>query len=75
MQRSDLRLQLVLRQSGLDPRNEVTAIRVVIGVLELASAALGKVPAGRILMVRSRREGAVVHEGVPGNAEGYVAAG
>jgi hypothetical protein len=75
MRLAKLRLQFVLRQSGLDPRDKIVAIGFVVGVLELAAAALREVPARRILVVRARREGTIVHEGVAGNAERHMAAG
>ena len=42
----------LLEQRGLDPRNQKAAIGLVIGMLELAAAALRKVAARWILMVR-----------------------
>ena len=72
MRRSDLRLDPMLRQRRLHARNQVAAINVVIGMLELAPAAFGKVSARRLLVVRTWRECSIVEQGVAGNAEGDV---
>ena len=43
-------------------------------MLELASAALGEMTAGRVLVVRAGRKRPVVEQGVARNAEGDMAA-
>jgi hypothetical protein len=66
---ADLRIQRVLRQRRLDARDEIAAVRVVVGVLELAPTALRKMPARRLLMMRPRRERSVVQKSVVRYAE------
>jgi hypothetical protein len=63
----------VLRKRSFDARNEVSAICVVIRVLELASAAFRKMTAGRLLMMRPRRERSVVEQGVARNSKRHMA--
>jgi hypothetical protein len=59
----------VLRERGLHARHQVAAIRLVVGMLQLASAALGEVPARRFLVVRTRRERSVVEQRIAGHSE------
>src|SRR5438270_7591701 len=68
-----LRRQSMLLQRRLDPGGQVAAIRLIVGVLELASAAFGKMPARRLLMMWSKGECAIVENGVARHAEGHVA--
>ena len=74
MRLADLRLQPMLSERRLDPRDEIAAIRFVIGVLELAAAALRKVTARRILVVRPGSERAVVEQRIAGHSERHMAA-
>jgi hypothetical protein len=52
---ADLGVQSVLGERALDPRHQIAAICLVVGMLELTAAAFRKVTARRLLMVRSRR--------------------
>ena len=70
MRLSDFRLELVLRQRRHDARDEEIAVCRVIGMLKLAPAALGKVPARRVLVMRTEGERSIVEQGVAGNCEG-----
>jgi hypothetical protein len=65
---------LVLSQSRFDPRNEVTAIGLIIGMLKLTATALRKMTAWRHLMVLSRRQRAVIEDRVTRNTERHVTA-
>jgi hypothetical protein len=66
---------IMLRQRRLDPRHQVTAIRVIIGMLQLAPATFRKMPARRLLVMRTERErGPVLHH-IARDAEGNVAPG
>jgi hypothetical protein len=67
-------LKPVLRERRLDPRHEIAAIRLVVGMLELAPAAFREVTARRLLMVRPGGESPVVEQGVAGKPERRVAA-
>jgi hypothetical protein len=71
---ADLRAQIVLCERRLDPRFEVAAIGFVVRMLELAPAAFWKMPAGRLLVVRTRCECAVIEQGIPRDSERDVAA-
>jgi hypothetical protein len=64
----------MLRQRRLDARHEIAAIDLVIGMLQLAATALREVPARRLLMVRPRRQRAIVEQSVAWDAERDVAA-
>ncbi len=70
---ADLRAQPMLRQRSLDARAQIAAISFVVGMLELAPAALGKVTAWRHLVVRSRNHAPVIQQRVARNREGDVA--
>src|SRR5690348_8425900 len=72
MRIADLGFEAVLGERGLDPRHEIAAIGLVVGMLELAPAAFGKVAAGRVLVVRPRSERAVVEQRVAGDSEGHM---
>ena len=74
MRFADLSRKAVLRQRSFDPRNQIVAICLIVGVLQLASAAFGKVMAWRHLMMRSGRQGAIVEQGVSGHAPLYMTA-
>jgi hypothetical protein len=63
----------VLRKRSVDARNEVSAICLVIRVLELASAAFGKMTAWRFLMMRPGRQRSVVEQGVARNSKRHMA--
>ncbi len=73
MRLADLGLQRMLRQRGLDARDEVAAIGVVVDVLELTPAAFGKVTARRLLVMRSGRKRTVVEQRIARHAEGHMA--
>ena len=49
MRIANCRREIVLCQRGLDPRDEVAVIGLVVGVLKLAAAALGEMAARRLL--------------------------
>ena len=66
--------EAMLRERRLHPRHEVAAIGLVIGVLELASAAFREVTARRLLVMRSRRQRAVVEQSIARDAERHMAA-
>ena len=55
MRLADLGRQVVLGQRALDPRDEIAAIGVIVGMLELAAAAFGKMAARRLLVMRRHR--------------------
>jgi len=74
MRLADLGREIVLRQRGLDPRHEVSAIRGIVGMLQLAPAAFGKMPARRLLVMRPEGERTVVEHRIAGHAERYVPA-
>lgn len=74
MRCSNLRLEAVLRQCGLDARDEIAAVRLIVGMLELAAPALGKVAARRLLVMRPGRKRPVIEQGVARNAEPHVPA-
>jgi hypothetical protein len=62
----------MLRKRSFDPGDEIAAVRFIVGVLKLASPAVGKVPAGRLLMVRPRSECSIVEQRVAWDAERHV---
>jgi hypothetical protein len=59
----------MLRQCGLGARDEIAAIGVVVGMLELAPSALRKVTAWRHLMVRTRSQRPIVEQDVARNSK------
>src|SRR5689334_15794144 len=63
---------LIERRPG--SRYEIAAIRFVVGMLELAPTAFGKVPARRLLVMGSGCERAIVEKRVAWHAEWHVAA-
>jgi hypothetical protein len=73
MRLADFRGQIVLRQGGLDARCQIAAIRLIVGVLELAPAAFWEMSARRLLVMRSEGERAIVEHGVAGHSERDVA--
>ena len=72
MRLADCRREIVLRQRCLDPRHEIAAIHLVVGMLELAPAALGEVSARRFLVMRPRRERAIIEQRIARNPESDV---
>ena len=74
MRLADLGTKVVLGQSVLDPRDEITAIGLVIDVLELASPAFREMAAWRVLVMRPRRKRAVVEQGIARNAPRHMTA-
>ena len=75
MRIADLGRELVLRKRRLHARYQIAAIRLVVGMLELASAAFGEMAAGRLLMVRTRRERSVIEPRIAGHSERHVPPG
>jgi len=73
MGRANVRRKSVLRQRCLDPRDQVTAVSLVVGMLQLAAAALGKMAAWRRLVVRPEGQRAIVEQRVARNPERYMA--
>ena len=73
MRLADFGLEPVLRQRRFDSRDQEGAIGGVVGVLELAAAALGEMAARRLLVMRAEGERAIVDHGVAGNPERHVA--
>ena len=67
--------QVVLRQRRLDPRLQLAAIRLVVGVLELTPATLREMPAGRLLMMRTERQCAIVQKSITRNGERHMLPG
>ena len=74
MRLADFGLEPVLRQRRFDSRDQEGAIGGVVGVLELAAAALGEMAARRLLVMRAEGERAIVDHGVAGNPERKVPA-
>ena len=60
MRIANCRREIVLCQRGLDARHEIAAISFIVGVLELAPAALRKMTARRVLVIRPGRQRAVI---------------
>lgn len=75
MRIAKLRFQIVLGQRGPDPRNEIAAIGLVVGMLELASTAFRKVPARRVLVMRAGCECPIVEQRISRNSKRHVAPG
>ena len=73
MRIADFRAEVMLREGRLDTRNQVVTIGLVVRMLKLAPAALGKVPARWLLVMRSRRQGSVVEQRVAGDSKRHVA--
>ena len=74
MRFADFGLERMLRERGFDPRHEIAAVRLVIGMLELAAAALGEMPARRLLVVRAGCERSVVEQSIARDSERDMAA-
>jgi hypothetical protein len=64
----------VLGKRRLDARDEITAIGCIVGMLQLAAAALRKMAARRLLVMRPGRQRTVVEQSIAGNPERNVAA-
>jgi hypothetical protein len=64
--------EIVLSQRRLDPRHEIAAIHLVVGMLELAPTALGEMAARRFLVVPARSKRAIVEQCVARNSESDV---
>ena len=60
----------LLGERGFDPRHEIAAIGLIVGMLELAAAAFGEMPAWRFLVMRAGRQRAVVEHASPGTPNG-----
>jgi len=69
MRLADLGQERMLRQRRLDPREEIAAVRLIVGMLELAPSALREMAARRLLVVRTRRKCAIVEKGIAGDSE------
>ena len=67
-------LQIMLGQRRLDAGNEVAAIGFIVGMLQLAAPAFGKMATGRLLVVGSKGKRAVVENGIARYSERNVAA-
>ena len=75
MGREDLGRRHALRgERGAIRSVEVVGIGRIVDMLELAAAAFGEVPAGRDLMVRAGRDGAVRRDQVAGRGHRHEAA-
>ena len=74
MRRADVRLQALLGQRPFNTADEIAAIGVGIGVLELAPAAFGKVAARRFLVMRAGRKRPVVEQCISRHSERNMAA-
>lgn len=72
MRSADLGREIVLGERGFDPRHQIAAISLVVGMLQLATAAFREVAARRLLMVRPEGQRSIVENGVAGNSEGNV---
>src|SRR4029079_13994075 len=64
--------KIVLRERRLDPRDEIAAIGVIVGVLELAAGALREMAARRLLVVGPERKRAVVEQCIARNSERHM---
>ncbi len=74
MRLTNLGRKAVLRQRSFDPRNQIAAIRFIVGVLQLAPAAFREVTAWRHLMMRSGGQRAIVEQGVSRHAPRHMTA-
>ena len=74
MRIANLSRKIVLGERGFDSRDEIATICLVVGLLELAPAAFGKVAAWRHLVMRARRERSIVEQRIARNAERHMAA-
>ncbi len=74
MRLPDFGLKPMMGKRGFDPRHEIAAIGMVVGVLELAAAAIREMAARRLLVMRTEGQGAIVQDGIAGHPEGDVAA-
>ena len=74
MRLADLGFDAMLRQRRLDPRYQVPSIGIIVGMLQLTAAAFGKMPARRLLVMRTGSKSAVVEQCVARDAERYMAA-
>lgn len=72
MRRADFRLEIVLCERRLDPRNKIAAISLVIRALKLTSPTFGKLGTWGCLMMRSRNEQAFVVQRVARNSERHM---
>src|ERR1700741_267706 len=62
----------MLRECRFKTRDEVAAIRLVVGVLELATAAFRKMAAGCLLVMRARRKRSIIEKRISRNAERHM---
>src|SRR5579884_215121 len=70
---ADLGGESLLRQRAPHSRDEIAAISLVIGMLELAAAAFREMAARRLLVMRPGRQRAIIEQRVAGYAERDVA--
>src|SRR5437868_12469350 len=64
--------QIVLSERRFDSRLEIVAIRLVVGMLQLASAAFGEMAAWRLLVARTKGQRPVVEQRIPGHSERHM---
>ena len=69
MRLPDIRFEAVLGERPRNPRHEIVTIGRVADMLELTTAALGKVAAWRHLVVRAGLDGAVVKQDIARDGE------
>jgi hypothetical protein len=74
MRRPDFGFEFMLRERSFDPRYEISAIGIVVRVLELAAAAFREVAAGWLLVVLAERQRSVVEHGIAGNTKRHMSA-
>src|SRR6476661_7007001 len=64
----------MLSQRGFDTRNEIAAIGFVVGLLQLATAALRKMTARRFLVVRTGSQCPIIENRVARHTKGNMTA-
>jgi len=69
MRFADFRLQRMLRERCLDARDQIIAISLVVGLLELATTAFGEVTARRLLVMWAEFQRPIVEQGIARNSE------
>src|SRR5437763_2211030 len=72
MRLADVGGQVMLGERGFHAGNQITAVRLVIDMLELAAAAFGKVTAWRQLMMCPERQRAIIEQCIPRNAKRHM---
>src|SRR5688572_24945511 len=74
MRLADFGRDAVLVERAFHPRHQIAAIGIVVGMLQLAAAALGKVAARRHLVMRAVLDVAISPYHVAGDRERHMAA-